>query len=319
MAQSSYVRCAFLGRDARNHRGLTLIEALVVIALLALVAALLLPAVQAARESSRRAQCLSNLHNIGLAMQAYVDAHRAFPPSTFESAVLPHLELSSVYGLVDYSVSPSDPKNSAARNLRVEIYHCPSDGVGWRTAGSNYGGNFGSGVQAYGYNGIIRPLKGYAGIGEDPLRIYVVSPAAVRDGLANTAAAAEILIATEAFDPQRAIWPMPTPLPLASQLDAFATACDATSGPLLYVPLRGVSWLFTDQSFTGYNHVLPPNRKSCTNGQSVPIGAYTANSSHPGGVNVLCADGHTSFVSETIDRPVWRAVGSRDNGEAISF
>lgn len=294
-ALNSYPHPVRSSNTAWRVRGMTVVEVIVVIAILGLVAALLLPAVQAAREASRRAQCLANLHNIGLAIQSYVDTHRVFPPSTLESAILPYLELSNVYGLIDYSVPLADPRNNVPRLLRIDVYHCPSDGTGWGTSGTNYAGNFGSGVQAYGYNGIIRPLSGFYGIGEDPTAAYVVSPASVADGLSNTSAAAEILIATEALeDPLRAIWQAPVPLPLPSELDAFAAECDSLSSGLQYVPIRGVSWLLADQSETGYNHVLPPKRKSCTNGQSVQIGAYSANSLHPAGVNLLRAEARRS-------------------------
>ncbi len=74
------------------HRGFTLIELLVVIAIIAILVALLLPAVQQARESARRAQCQNNLHNIGLALHNYVAAHRVFPPGQVNRLFLPPVQ-----------------------------------------------------------------------------------------------------------------------------------------------------------------------------------------------------------------------------------
>jgi prepilin-type processing-associated H-X9-DG protein len=202
-------------------------------------------------------------------------------------------------------------------HFRIGIYHCPSDGAGWRGSGTNYGGNFGSGAQAFGYNGIIRPLFGVWGVDPVPDVVYTVGPASVTDGLSNTAAVAEMLIGTEAFDPERVVWQTPLLLALPTELDAFAAECDLLTVSPTMPAVRGVTWLWKDQWVTGYNHVLPPNHKSCTNFHSVPIGAYTASSSHRGGVNVLRADGHGGFVSADVDRAIWRALGSRDNGEAF--
>jgi prepilin-type processing-associated H-X9-DG protein len=154
---------------------------------------------------------------------------------------------------------------------------------------------------------------------EDPSQIYVVTPGAVTDGLSNTALASEILIAVDtAPEPRRAVWDVPVPMQLPSQLDAFANECDALAGPFPWPSTRGVTWLGRDLSDTGYNHVLSPNRNSCKNGD-VQNGAFAAESSHPGGVNVLMADGHAKFIEEAVERTIWRALGSRNNGEAFVY
>jgi prepilin-type processing-associated H-X9-DG protein len=301
-----------------RREGLTIVELLVIVALVGLLAAILLPAVQASRETARRSQCLSNLRQLGVAMQAYTALHKIFPPSSsFQSAVLPQLELADVYSLIDYNVSSLAPENAAARAVRIPVLHCPSDGAGYETPGTNYAGNFGSGVQAFGYNGIIRRLRGFYAIGENRHATYVVTPGSVTDGLSNTAAAAEILIMLNYAVPGRGVWQTPVSMVAANQLDAFANQCESMSGPTPIGGLRGTNWLYGDQMQTGYNHVLPPNRNSCTNGQDVQRGAYTATSLHPHGVNVLAADGHASFVSDVIDRYVWRGMGSRNGGEAV--
>src|SRR5436190_12529531 len=117
-------------RSAATARGFTLVELLVVIAIIGLLVALLLPAVQAARESARRAQCLNNLKQIGLAVQGYADTYRRLPSAStspvdvgvwnyefdsrvhihsWASLILPFLEDSTLHSIVDYRVSALAP------------------------------------------------------------------------------------------------------------------------------------------------------------------------------------------------------------------
>src|SRR5262245_53908135 len=107
----------------RNHaRGITLIELLVVISIIGLLASLLLPAIQQARESAQAAQCKNNLRQLSLAMHNYHDRHRAFPPSlvvdykrfedrlwpwpygwwSWHAFLLPDLEQTALYSQIDF-------------------------------------------------------------------------------------------------------------------------------------------------------------------------------------------------------------------------
>jgi prepilin-type N-terminal cleavage/methylation domain-containing protein len=134
-------------------KGFTLVELLAVIAIVGLLVSLLLPAVQAARESARRAQCLNNLKQIGLALHGYADSHGRLPPAStsavdvgvwnYESdptvrlhswaaLVLPFLEESSLGGSIDFKVSSLDPANRPAAATIVSVFRCPS------FAGSDY-------------------------------------------------------------------------------------------------------------------------------------------------------------------------------------
>ncbi|MEX0978004.1 MAG: DUF1559 domain-containing protein [Pirellulales bacterium] len=129
------------------RRGFTLIELLVVIAIIGLLVALLLPAIQAARESARRTHCLTNLEQIGLALQHYADAHRRLPPAStsdvdfgvwsfaadpnihlhsWRSLILPFVEDSTLHGMVDYTISALAPGNRLAAATVVTLYRCPS-------------------------------------------------------------------------------------------------------------------------------------------------------------------------------------------------
>src|SRR5690606_7517725 len=129
-----------------RKRGFTLIELLVVIAILAILIALLLPAVQQAREAARRTQCKNNLKQIGLALHNYLDVYSAFPLSmaadgdgttnptgggerSVPARLLPYLEGSAAYNADDLSYSHHDAVNIASGIpfLRVATYQCPSE------------------------------------------------------------------------------------------------------------------------------------------------------------------------------------------------
>ncbi len=128
-------------------RGFTLIELLVVVAIIGLLIALLLPAVQAAREAARRTQCLNNLKQIGLALHNYCDVYQRLPPSSttqvtdgvwnwnnppvkqlhsWASMILPHLEETNLRSLVNFQVSALDVTNRAAAAQLISVYRCPS-------------------------------------------------------------------------------------------------------------------------------------------------------------------------------------------------
>lgn len=134
-------------RSVPARRGFTLVELLVVIAIIGLLVALLLPAVQAARESARRAHCLNNLEQIGVALLHYADAHRRLPPSStsdvdfgvwnyatdpavhlhsWRSLILPFVEEGNLARSVDYNVSSLAPANRTAAGTVVTLYRCPS-------------------------------------------------------------------------------------------------------------------------------------------------------------------------------------------------
>jgi prepilin-type N-terminal cleavage/methylation domain-containing protein/prepilin-type processing-associated H-X9-DG protein len=125
----------------RTFAAFTLVELLVVIAIIGVLLALLIPAVQAARESARRSQCQNNLRQIGLALQNYVGAEGKFPagkkwsgprrlPQTqqvaWSSFLLGYLEQGNIVPKIDFSVPLSDPANLAITGQIIEVYRCPS-------------------------------------------------------------------------------------------------------------------------------------------------------------------------------------------------
>jgi prepilin-type N-terminal cleavage/methylation domain-containing protein/prepilin-type processing-associated H-X9-DG protein len=291
---SSHVKCC-AGAPRQHRTGFTIIELLVVLAIIAVLCALLMPAVQSARESARRTQCQSNLKQLGVALHNFESANGHFPNLGFCDSLLPFLGQQLVADFLKVTHF-ADARVSA---IQIPMYVCPSDPA---PAGGvmNYSGNFTTGYQVYGSNGFfdwsMRPLKS----------------ADILDGLSNTAAISEILHNDGTSHRMRVQWRTPRPMVLPAEFDAFAAWCDSIPpDPLAYGYQLGrgvgVPWNFV----TPYNHILPPNRPLCSNFGGTAVSCYPPSSYHPHGVNVLFGDGHVEFVSESIDRAVWREMGSR--------
>src|SRR6516225_8276882 len=132
-------------RRPPSARAFTLIELLVVIAIISVLIALLLPAVQSAREAARRAQCCNNLMQMGIAVQSYESSHEMLPPGVVNETgpvldlpkgygfgwmtqILPYFELKNVYNHFDFKAGLYDAPNSTTRTNLVRGFLCPSDG-----------------------------------------------------------------------------------------------------------------------------------------------------------------------------------------------
>ena len=302
----------------QKRSAFTLVELLVVIAIIGILVALLLPAVQYARESARRMQCGNNLKQIGVALHMYHDTMKTFPPGrwgnnhSINSLMLPFMEQENIHRTIDFTVPWDHVNNTAARASIVPIFLCPSDKNsmpgGW--AGNNYYCCEGSLLEkavSTGANGVFSNNS-------------CVSMGEINDGTSNTAAFSERLkgdwsnsIVTKRSDNFKGAAGVVTP-------DQGMLACRAVdynnlanqSGSSI-----GAPWLAgTVAAGGGYQHVAPPGDCSCT----FPPGksSLAATSNHPNGVMLLKCDGSVNFVPNSINLVVWRAWGSKDGNEAAN-
>ncbi len=286
--------------------GFTAIEVLVVIAIIGVLVALLLPAVQAAREAARRAQCAGNLHQLGVAINNHVTHSESVPGSLFR--LLKDIEqtaLSNTY----HDTTTATPAGQTDRSITIAVFLCPSDqGLAGQAGGTNYAGNGGVGFTASG-----RLRNGAFGAS---IRDFA-------DGLSNTAAVSEWVRGNgdpQVRDPKGSVFTTPDRLIDQTDLGRFGAECHALDPQLAPVESlgKGLDWTRNGFGYSLYNHVLGINDHSCTNGGLVDQGAWTAGSRHPSGANILFADGHVTFVKDSIAPQTWQALGTRNGGEAVS-
>ena len=315
----------------------TLVELLAVIAIIGVLVALLLPAVQAAREAARRMQCSNNLKQIGLGMHSYHEAHKSFPagmawmPSgnrygarnfwTF--FIMPYLELQNLYTKIDQKIGFAEsssggqrPENNGAFGTVLPVYNCPSDSQGVNLAFTMSGLPYSNYVACFSPDGtMIEPGADfkYDGCFNDPAMNPAKkkatfncnvwrSTAHLRDGTSHTVLASETISGPDGTNDTRGAW--------------------WTDWGVQYTHHRGPNSPIPDSiwSVVAIPYGLCNNQKAPCDGSSPCWSTedYAARSMHPGGVQTVRADGSVHFATDTIDLAVWQAMASIASGEVFA-
>ncbi len=298
----------------RNERnGFTLVELLVVIAIIGILVALLLPAVQSAREAARRTQCLNQIRQVALACHNFSDTNKHFPPSSDEigfshiAHILPFQEQDNLNDLIDFNFPWDGSQNQLAREVELPEFKCPSLGslqatfllgsgnatVTEESALRNHylavmGGKRAC-PSASGDVLVVESVCGNVGGVATNGIMYPQSKIQYRritDGTSNT-----FLVGESAW---------------LADGTSRAWIVGATGG--LLAPNR------TLFSYSGKN-IFFPMKTQPRETPAVANNDTSFGSEHPGGAHFAMADGSGQFVTENIDIEIYRALASRNGGE----
>lgn len=307
-----------LGRRSTARPAFTLVELLVVITIIGILIALLLPAVQAAREAARRSQCTNNLKQIGVGMHNYHDIYKTLPVGaysccwgTWKVALLPYIEqvnLRQLYVDNNKYGSPVDNARYAhAVNLpvtttRIPTYQCPSDSPNPNTfiskiTSDNYSvnyGNTGLGQQAN-LNGVNFGGAPFSDSGSTTSAPLVYSFRDIRDGLSNTMMVAEVIQG------------------IGNDLRGFSWWGDASGFETYLAPNSSLP----DVIYTpGYCNNQPLQGLPCIGTPTATQPSmYGSRSRHPAGVQVVACDGSTHFVNDSVSLLIWQMASTTHGAE----
>jgi prepilin-type N-terminal cleavage/methylation domain-containing protein/prepilin-type processing-associated H-X9-DG protein len=311
----------------RNYHGIrsafTLVELLVVIAIIGVLVALLLPAVQAAREAARRMRCQNNLKQIGIASHNHHDTSgelpRAFSPTTglsWHVYILPYIEQQNLYNQFD-TTTANNTHTSANRNdpyglVIIPTYQCTSCPVKRQAFGgpNNTNGatdlippNTGQPAAVPHYYGINGPRGGtypvgttlHEGVPAATSGIFqrdgTIRMARITDGTSNTLMIAEMSWVSPQYGTRFRTWVRggdEYPGVVAGR-PGFVVSCRNVTNPI--------------NAIFSANLIVPYN--------DVPFGSM-----HSGGMNVCLGDGSVRFLNQNLSMTTYRALASRDEGES---
>jgi prepilin-type N-terminal cleavage/methylation domain-containing protein/prepilin-type processing-associated H-X9-DG protein len=346
-------------KRASSPRGFTLVELLVVIAIIGILVALLLPAIQAAREAARRSTCINNIKNLSLSCLTYESAMNELPYGrkydvwdayTWTQLVLPYIEQQAVYDLYwtlpdpvynnprtngnnlapgSYGPLADDPRMRQARHTQIPVFYCPTS----RAPQANEMNTPGYGFWRGSYFGCV-------GAG---------------DMYGNRIVAADGVVPLEAWKGAFAVKahtgggnpPLYTPVRIKDFTDGTSSTLFISEslvptvsgwggaiGETIYGNMGGA--LFSAYTTPNSSIEDRPNgpcprtqgdteysapclSNGGTGGASGARGYAAARSEHPGGVNVSFADGSIRFVSDDTSTNVWRAAGTREWNEPLKL
>jgi type II secretory pathway pseudopilin PulG len=308
-----------------------LVELLVVIAIIGVLVALLLPAVQAAREAARRTKCKNNMRQLGLAAHMYADTQQMIPPGLVAFSpsagyggyagqgtgifLLPYIEQSNLYDRYNHNKGFDHDDNQAIVNTPINVYTCPSAPGGNRTMATDnaFASSFGGQPAQNGDN--TAAMTDYNGIrwANDINGNSVV-------GLMGH------------------IWNFGPPVPYTlDNPSRFSSCTDGLSNTILYYEQVGRPTKYVNGKPQGEITDLQArwsapwafsfgiDLKTCSPDGSTQNGPCLMNcnsewqpySFHAGGVHITLADGSGRFLSETVSAPVFSALCGRDDGKVV--
>ena len=320
--------------NRRRSAGFTLVELLVVIAIIGILVALLLPAVQAAREAARRMSCSNNLKQLGLGMHNFQNTYGYFPASrnglggwSAQAMILPYLEQNALYDQID----PDQDYGTPVSYTPIESYLCPSEINNKLRKDSS--GNPENYPLTYGVNCgewfVWDPAKKVGGEG-----VFFpnsnLKPRDIRDGLSNTLCAAEVKAYTGYIRNVGQSGQLPFPTSVED-----LTAGDAKYGTALASNTGHTEWVDGRAHQTGFTTTFPPNFEvipSHTSGIEIDwtnkregksdtlltFAAVTSRSYHSQIVNTVFMDGSTHSITNQVELEVWRGLSTRFGGEPIT-
>ena len=335
---------AMIGRASRRGAAFTLVELLVVIAIIGILVALLLPAVQAAREAARRMQCNNNIKQVGLALHNYHDTYNILPmgygpmrkgygaegygemENAWYMRIFAYLEQTGIASKIDWNFSAGQTRDdqNILKAQRQPILECPSDpyvvrrwNEGWELGyrGGVYGENFMYARTSYGANtgiGCLEcpmtntyPVPMYQRLQGLFGYNYGAKFGEIQDGLSNTTAALEI-IAGAHLNYRGMIWYDEGPVAMHDY-----SPNDRTPDRTVHCGSATVQAAQPIQAPC----LGPLSRTQHVGRKNKPL--FTSRSFHPGGVNVGMADGSVQFISQNIDLRIWHALGTPKQGDVV--
>lgn len=294
----------------RKRQGFTLVELLVVLAIIGLLVGLLLPAVQQAREAARRMSCSNNLRQLGLAVQNYHSSHKRLPPGYVASSdavgaefgngwgwgsmILPEMEQSSLMQQINFSLPIEHPFHSVNRLISLSAFICPSDTVQpqWNVVRRDASGNVTSTIcqvasaNYVGVFGIREPVGDGDGV------LFRNSRIGMKDILDGTSS-------TMMLGERSAKW-------------GDATWVGAVTGAALFPPVGSPALPHVEPSSS---MVLGHTFEGAPNSQDLELNNFS--SLHAGGGHMIFADGHVQFISSSTEKQTFRALSTRAGSETL--
>ena len=290
-----------------RRKAFTMVELLVVVGIIGVLIALLLPAVQSAREVARRVQCTNNLHQLGVALENYASAHRVYPPGVVDfqgpisgvpagyrfgwaAQILPFMELKNVYNRLNFTLGVYADGNVTATEMRISTFLCPSSSI---SAGTNYAGC---------HNDVEKMID------VDDHGVFFLNSRIARRDLVD-GPASTIFLGETRYSMTYGTWAMGTS---ATLRNAGWGVNDENSPDVAQVrSLRAGGRPGGDR----FDPVVLQAMIDSGELASDLVGGFA--SQHNGGANFLFGDGSVRVLKSRIDRGVLRALAHRFDGEVV--